>query len=79
MLQQYCSATAGLLYWAMLGAAAVFSCYLLSTKSDNPYNNRRPFRDAKNGNTWAKLVVWYTYAFGLVLVWHFACLLQVKT
>lgn len=75
MLQQYCSATITVLYWAMAGAVIVFSCYLLSKRDDNPYENRRPFRDAKRGNIWARLVVWYTYMFGLILVSHFACLL----
>jgi hypothetical protein len=77
MFNGLCSTSTSLIFWALCGAAVVLACYLLQIKGANPYENKRPFHDAKNGNFWARVVVWYTYAFGLLVAGHFGCLIWV--
>lgn len=69
-----CLVTTDLLWAGLLLVVVAFSIYLGARTAPNPYDKRQPWKDAKDGNIWARLAVGSSVLFGALIVAHFVCL-----
>jgi hypothetical protein len=74
IVRTMCPISPTFLYFSMLLAVVVFSCYLGSRAVSNPYEGRRVWKDAKSGNFWAKASVVASVALGALLLAFFGCM-----
>ena len=74
LLQHMCPISPNFLYAGVLILAVAFSCYLGFRDVENPYEDRRVWRDAKAGGVIAKACIVISLAFGVLLVAFLVCL-----